>query len=303
MFWDNLRQHPVEILFVSGLYGLLFWEELIQEYDCHLGDYVEGSEPRQTVVKLWTPLLTNVLCDFIEAKKKGGAPVHDVFDMLSDEIYQKAFDWRRISGKGVRVHHRCFHPPVSRTDGIPLIAQVLATHLGRFCEESGVFRNGETMAFPPNLGSRHKFDFEYPRTSEKDKIFESICCELPALQTLPLTVRDRLTKAEASRLNAKPHADFDSGALIVSYTKCIEAWLRLVSPGINARSVGWIYNVVQSRRGLRDLETDVRVLWKLRGEGGAHDGPEKTSDDLENARTLALKILSDGEQIRLSKNY
>jgi hypothetical protein len=28
-FWSELRKHPIEILFVSGLYGLMYWDEAI----------------------------------------------------------------------------------------------------------------------------------------------------------------------------------------------------------------------------------------------------------------------------------
>src|ERR1039458_5728501 len=68
-FWSELNRHPIEILFVSGLYGLLLWDEVIQEYDCHLGDYVKGKEPKQTVARLWRPLLTDVLCEFIKTER------------------------------------------------------------------------------------------------------------------------------------------------------------------------------------------------------------------------------------------
>jgi cytoplasmic iron level regulating protein YaaA (DUF328/UPF0246 family) len=36
-FWNEIPKQ-IEILFVSGLYGLLYWDESIQNYDCHLND-------------------------------------------------------------------------------------------------------------------------------------------------------------------------------------------------------------------------------------------------------------------------
>ena len=52
-FWEELTSHPaVDILFVSGLYGLVFWNDEIQEYDCHFGDCLEGREHKRTVADL-----------------------------------------------------------------------------------------------------------------------------------------------------------------------------------------------------------------------------------------------------------
>ena len=51
-FWQHLRDSAVDVLFVSGLYGLVRWDEPIQNYECHLGDYCEGGT-KQTVLAMW----------------------------------------------------------------------------------------------------------------------------------------------------------------------------------------------------------------------------------------------------------
>ena len=39
-FWSDLRVNGgVEIAFLSALYGLVLWDEPIQDYDCHFADY------------------------------------------------------------------------------------------------------------------------------------------------------------------------------------------------------------------------------------------------------------------------
>jgi cytoplasmic iron level regulating protein YaaA (DUF328/UPF0246 family) len=128
-FWSKLPKE-VEILFVSGLYGLLFWDEPIQNYDCHLNDYIEGRARRQTLGDLWRKLsLTAVLCDFMNADRKRGRPFTHVFDMLSEETYQNVFDWELVCSKGgVKVQHRIFRP-LTGTDTLPYMAEILATQL------------------------------------------------------------------------------------------------------------------------------------------------------------------------------
>jgi hypothetical protein len=93
-FWEDLDKRPVEMLFVSGLYGLLLSNEAIQDYDCHLGDDVEGMAFKGKVADLWQEryLLTDVLCDFINTRRASGSPVHNVFDMLSEDLYQNVFN-------------------------------------------------------------------------------------------------------------------------------------------------------------------------------------------------------------------
>jgi len=39
-FWNKIRESPAEVLFVSALYGLILWDEPIQDYDCHVSDRV-----------------------------------------------------------------------------------------------------------------------------------------------------------------------------------------------------------------------------------------------------------------------
>jgi hypothetical protein len=308
-FWSELPRDRIEILFVSGLYGLLYWDEAIQEYDCHLSDSVErkGQERMQTVAGLWKPRLTDILCEFIGTEKRHGRPVSHVFDLLSEELYQRVFDWERICSKaGVQVHHRVFRP-IAGSDTLPFIAQVLGTQLSRFYEESNLFKHGKWRTpHRDHPDSFVKFSFEYPLGSDRnatregglDKAYKSILASEPKLSKLPFAVLNRLVVAEHSWQKTQSERNFDFGALIVSYAKSVEHWLHSELGDWGTKPVHAA--VVHSH--LRRLTRDVRELWWLRNNG-AHPKPELelTKVHVEQARTLALKILSDGLEINSSR--
>lgn len=95
-FWNDLVESPIEILFVSGLYGLLLWNEPIQDYDCHASDRI--SDTNLTLGDIWRDVATDALRDFISC---GGRNPEDeritaIFDLLSEDAYQNLFDWTRI---------------------------------------------------------------------------------------------------------------------------------------------------------------------------------------------------------------
>jgi hypothetical protein len=59
------------MIFVSGLYGLLLWDEPIQDYDCHFADYTLGANPK-TIKEKWGSVLTDVLIAFINNSGRSG---------------------------------------------------------------------------------------------------------------------------------------------------------------------------------------------------------------------------------------
>ncbi len=302
-FWNELPRDRVEVLFVSGLYGLLYWDDAIQEYDCHLSDSIEGQEQMRTVAELWKPLLTDVLCEFINTEKRHGRPIGHVFDLLSEELYQGLFDWERVCSKArVQVHHRVFRR-ITGSDALPFIAQVLATQLTAFYEESNLFRHGKWRTPSPNSqNSLVKFSFEYPLGSDDsaareggiDKAHKSILADNPILSKLPFEVLKRLVVAEHSWQRAQSQRHFDFGALCVSYAKAVEQWLHSELGDWGSKPVSAAVN--QSH--LRRLTEDVGELWRLRNSG-AHTEPkcEVTKSHVRDARRLALRILSRGLEI------
>lgn len=303
-FWNSIGTLPIEVLVMSGLYGLLFWDEPIQEYDCHLADEVKWRVFNGTLANYWKPLMTEVLCGFINARKGARAPIHDVFDLLSDEIYQDALDWEQIRNQtGVRIHHRDFRPPLLGTDTLPAIAQILTVHLNRFYEDKRSFKNGEWVELSSEPGSIQKFRLDYHRPTELAKAFELVCLTYPDLRTLPDEVSEQLASAELSRRASEHIRGFDRGVLVGSYTKCIEIWLGCFEVGWEARFDRSPRNVVGKLPKYRPLVHDVNELWEIRNpqlHGTAKAAGDTSASALKRARDLVIKILTAAERIRLT---
>jgi hypothetical protein len=303
-FWSELRGHPIEILFVSGLYGLLYWDELIQEYDCHLGDDIEGEVQKSNLAGLWQSVLTDTLCEFIKTRRVNGSPVRNVFDMLSEELYQDMFAWGDICNKaGVRVHHRVFRPatgintfPLTGADELPLIAQTLATSLPGLYEESKLFKRGEWLAFPKRFNSPYEFGFEYPRMSERGKVIDSVLAKYPELNKLARDVREQLAVAENSWQKAQSISGFDTGVLVIPYTKSVELWLSsvLYAWRTDYESLPEAFRKIPD---LKPLAKDATDLWAIRGDAAHPEIVRMTNERIERARQLTFKILRAGARM------
>jgi hypothetical protein len=89
-----VRESPHHMLMVSGLYGLVTPEELIQNYTCHILHHPE-------IVRLWTrqTRLTSLLLAYMRL-----FGIKQVFDLSGQRAYRDLFDWPRIR-KSARVLH------------------------------------------------------------------------------------------------------------------------------------------------------------------------------------------------------
>jgi Peroxide stress protein YaaA len=123
-FWSDFPSQPVEILFVSALYGLLFWDELIQDYNCHFAERTRNGKER-TVSEIWKHTLTSSLSKLIKELCSSGAG-GTVYDLLSEEEYQHAFRGGDLEKLGVDALHR-----VVRNSHGPDVPPDLATLVGR----------------------------------------------------------------------------------------------------------------------------------------------------------------------------
>ena len=96
--WIDFANSPEilrpSILIMSGLYGLMPFDEYIQNYDCHITD--ADSQTSQTVVSYWGPLMTDVLLSHCDRLESDGAEVGPIIDLLSERSYQTAVDWQKI---------------------------------------------------------------------------------------------------------------------------------------------------------------------------------------------------------------
>ena len=105
-FWSFVASKPVEILFVSGLYGLLLWDELIQDYDCHFADYTKGPK-RNSVGGIWKDALRDSLYELVRSYRERDGEVV-VYDLLSELRYQELIGWEKVAGAGAHIYHRMF---------------------------------------------------------------------------------------------------------------------------------------------------------------------------------------------------
>ena len=103
--WEKAKEKGYHILIVSGLYGLISFEDSIQNYDCHLTDEIIGGNYKgKTLKDYWGETLTDGLIDYIKEKK-----IDMIIDLISEETYQYSIKWKEIEeDKELRILHRVF---------------------------------------------------------------------------------------------------------------------------------------------------------------------------------------------------
>lgn len=305
-FWSKLPKYPIEILFVSGLYGLLYWDEPIQEYDCHLSDYFGETQNTKKIADLWKPLLTDALCEFMRAEQRRGWPIRHVFDLLSEELYQEIFDWDRLRQAGIEAYHRVCRP-LAGPDILPLAANVLATQLPRFYEDSQRFKRGIWLTHSLQPGSSVAFSFEDPlgtdpratREGGTDRARESILKVNPRFCEISHEILQELVLAEHSWQKVESSKNFHFGALVVSYATPVQHWVETKIPDdqLQERREGWgMPRIKPSGSIWSPLAHDVDELWTMRNKG-AHEGAKTTAKDVQKARSLTYNILARALEI------
>ncbi|MGB8413327.1 MAG: hypothetical protein WCE23_10925 [Candidatus Binatus sp.] len=219
-FWEKLPQ-STEIVFVSALYGLLLWNEPIQDYDCHFADYQDDAQ-RTAIQEVWAGALTQVLCDFLAHYSP---PVTKVYDLLSEAVYQNAFDWDAT--KGVKAYHRIFRG-VSGPDALTRSATILAGSIARFCEGSGSYEHA-WYTLPADRGADLEFGFESNIGDDKTAtrelhsdpegirlIQEALEKELEALKRELKDYGELLAEAERERDEAQADSRKEKGQVAVA---------------------------------------------------------------------------------------
>jgi hypothetical protein len=282
-FWSLIANKPVEILFVSGLYGLLLWDELIQAYDCHFNDYKKDRQ-KQTVAEIWDGALTDALSEFV-ANRAGSRPIRHIFDLLSESTYQHMFNWGKIAG--VQVYHRVFKG-LAGPDVLPKLAMILGKELPSFCSGSKRFGYDEWYRLPGDRESSIRYGFESQigrkldatREGELEETRKVVLERFPRLNEVPEAL-ERLVLAEHSWEKVRNFEAFDFGAMIVSFSKAVECYLQQV----------------EDKKGWPDLGLLLHQLKILRS-GGAHPAGQRKREHVALARSLALGIFKKGEQIR-----
>jgi hypothetical protein len=307
-FWSLIANRPVEILFVSGLYGLLLWDELIQDYDCHFADYTRGPR-RKSVASIWKGALTESLCELVRSYRgRDGGVV--VYDLLSEMTYQKLFDWEKVAEAGARVYHRVFRN-FAGPDVLPKLATILARELPRFTGEGEQFELNRWYELQVD-DTTLEYGFEYPLGTNAQAAREGDTTETrnrllethPCLRRLRPEVLNQIILAEHSWRIVEPSCQFDFGVIIVAFAKAVEYYLRQQGLGLREEghgdgeslTLGSFVHMVQGTRW-SPLQRSIRKLNELRN-AGAHSGRDYGSKDVRSARDHAFDILKRAERIR-----
>ena len=300
-FWKAIPSQPVEILLVCGLYGVVLWDELIQEYDSHFNDYTKDKR-RETVAEIWDGVLTDVLYEFIRNQAER-TPIRHVYDLLSEATYQQRFGWEKIARAGVQVYHRIFKG-LAGTNILSSLATILARQLPRFYRRTQGYEYDQWYNLPGDHDSPIRYGFESQigrnieatREGELDEARASVLETYPGLRTVPDAV-DAVALAEHSWGKVQHLAAFDFGTMTVSYTKAVECYLREVVPSCRSKAtLGQIQKHVSGMKGWSEVDPLLRTLSKLRE--GHPRRRRATREHVIMARDFALQVFKEGERIR-----
>lgn len=95
----HLRQPRPLILIMSGLYGFVASDEMIQNYDVHLSDIEQTTDG--TLKGMWIDWYTDVLNNLV---KKSGTKVR-IFNLMGDKDYTGAIAWSNLDRARCSVFH------------------------------------------------------------------------------------------------------------------------------------------------------------------------------------------------------
>jgi hypothetical protein len=300
-FWKTISSHPVEVLFVSGFYGLLLWDELIQEYECHFNDYTRDGK-KQTVGEIWGSVLTDALCEFIGGQAE--QPISRIYELMSESTYQCLFNWKEVARREVQIYHRVFRG-LAGPDILSKLATILAQRLSAFGTGSHAFRYDQWYEMPGERQSLLRYGFESEigrkldatREGDLDEARTRILDRYPRLKDLP-DVRERLTLAEHCWDKSRGFEAWDFGGLIVSFSTAVECYLRRVVPNCSPElTLGKIGTCLRGQRHWSELSSSVLTLNDLRRRAAHPLGPRTRREHLTQARDLAHNIFRKGEQI------
>lgn len=308
-FWRDVEngQDSLEIIFISALYGLALWDELVQDYDCHFADY---TADKTTVSLLWGNILTECLIDFIRSRAnsvQGG--FRHVYDLLSEAEYQERIDWERVKSCGVRIYHRAFKE-LSGPDILVPLGRLLGKHLRRFtggapdqfgCDEW--YRLPEIPEFCFQRSVRPDSGAE--REGSLDRAERELAKTHSGLRDVPGDCFERLALAEHSWSRVKRYRCFDFGVIIVSYAKAVEACLRSVldipqDQQAKLRELG--NRLERDCRALAPMARDVRDLAEVRDRGAHPRGSPPLRNDAERARKFTLELTRQAASFFRARN-
>jgi hypothetical protein len=247
-FWEELPP-SIEIIFVSGLYGLAFWDEAIQDYDCHFADYTDDPL-RRKLCALWGSTLSDALIEFLQRQSRS-APIRAVYDLLSERLYEDLFAWNKI--QGATVYHRIFKR-VAGADTLAPIGQILATDIRGFAcgkYKPGWFKLPKykdeeplEFGFEAKLGD----DPEATREGDIERTRNDLLNEQRWLSRILPQLQERIVLAELSWRKTKDFPQYEWGGLAVSFVKPLESFLKVHLGLVGAETLGEVISRLRSDR-------------------------------------------------------
>ncbi len=293
-FWEDLPKTTIEIIFVSGLYGLVFWDELIQNYDCHFADYSDDTR-RRKVKDFWGEILSQALIEYLRMMQSRSVPITTVYDLLSERLYQDLFAWDKI--RGVAVLHRIFRG-VAGQDILDPLARTLATNISRF--GSGEYTQGwDELADDketPQFGFELKVDDDRTATREGDpeRIRKLLLKEQEWLNELSTPLVDAIVRAELSWRKVEDFPNYEWGGLVVSFANPVEKYLKDRLGLVGKETLGQVIEYIRKthpkwrRTLLKDLE-ELNSLF-IRGKR-REPTPITNRSEVSDFRCLTFKIV------------
>jgi hypothetical protein len=288
----------IEIVFVSGLYGLIFWDELIQDYDCHFADYTDDSL-RSKVSDRWGNTLSDALIQFLQSQSRA-APIRAVYDLLSESLYQNLFRWEKI--QGAAVHHRIFKN-ASGPDVLVALARVLGANIAAFC--NGTYKQGwhkisdreEVLEF--GFEARLGDDPLAMREGEMEKTRNRLLRDQPWLNRLSGHLRDALVLAELSWRKVEDAPKYEWGGIAVSFIKPVERLLRDQLRLAGRETLGTIVMHVRTDPAWRQTYTPLQRLNELFIRAKHLEPPPIVRLDIPTIRSLTFEVLRFAAERRL----
>lgn len=254
-FWNNLPSYPVEIFFVSALYGILLWNEPIQDYDCNLSDFLQFKIPKnkkndeKTLQEFWRNHLTKVICEFLSEAKKDN-PVKIIYDLLSEETYQKAIRWKDVlkTHEDVEIRHRVFQEDNNESGHLLNLGSILGSDLDRFLpDSSNPFKVNEWN----NTNSNGKIMF----VDSYEEGFDQFSEFLTEVERDDLSKADNHFDSNKNESNAKD--------IIMRYSRFLEGVLRRVFKN-DSLKMGSVGNAIKTDLDQNDLFKNLVSINKLR---------------------------------------
>lgn len=230
MKWRRGCTPPFRTFIFSALYGILSPFDHIQEYTCHFADRIIDSE--KSLKQIWQPILTDIILELIEKD-----PESEIIDLLSEEAYQEAIDWRRIYPKA-----NCFHRAYKLKAGPETLINsarfYLNEILGDISDLHFKHNNFITKEYFDDPEDKLLFESEY-RTSNR-VAREGVREVMPGLKkvygpvwdVLDEEVTNQIANSESSFMRNGNLSEYDFTGSAISLSKAIEIWIhkKLLKP-------------------------------------------------------------------------